>query len=166
MAKTWATGDQVNAADLNMMVCPAGAILAYAGASAPSNWLLCNGQAVSRVTYADLFAVIGTTYGVGDGSTTFNVPDMRGNVPAGYKAADGSFGTLGAAVGEKTHLLDITEVPAHSHNIKTSGGGVGDTHLASQISNGGGFFASENAGGGVAHNNIQPSLVVNFIIRY
>lgn len=62
---------------------PPGVILPYGGSSVPTGWLLCYGQAVSRTTYAALFAAIGTSYGSGDGSTTFNVPDMRGNVPAG-----------------------------------------------------------------------------------
>jgi len=64
-------------------VAPPGVVLPYAGASAPTGWLLCYGQAVSRTTYADLFTAISTTYGAGDGSTTFNVPDLRGRVPAG-----------------------------------------------------------------------------------
>src|SRR5262245_45971339 len=59
---------------------PIGAVIDYAGASAPSKWLLCYGQAVSRTTYAALFDVLSTTYGVGDGSSTFNVPDLRGRV--------------------------------------------------------------------------------------
>lgn len=67
----------------NTGLLPAGCVIPYAGSSAPSGYLLCNGQAVSRTTYADLFAAIGTTFGTGDGSTTFNVPDLRGRVPAG-----------------------------------------------------------------------------------
>jgi microcystin-dependent protein len=62
---------------------PPGIVLPYAGSAAPNGWLLCYGQAVSRITYATLFAAVGTTYGVGDGSTTFNLPDARGRVIAG-----------------------------------------------------------------------------------
>ena len=62
---------------------PTGAIIPYGGSSAPAGWLLCNGQAVSRTTYAELFAIIGTAYGVGDGSTTFNLPDYSDRVPQG-----------------------------------------------------------------------------------
>lgn len=62
---------------------PSGVVLPFAGSTAPSGWLLCFGQAVSRTTYASLFAAIGTAFGVGDGSTTFNLPDMRGRVPGG-----------------------------------------------------------------------------------
>lgn len=63
-----------------------GIVLPFAGATAPTGWLLCQGQAVSRTTYAALFAVIGATYGAGDGTTTFNVPDMRGEFPRGLDA--------------------------------------------------------------------------------
>lgn len=166
MAKIWATGDQVNAADLNLMVVPAGAVLPYAGNSIPANWLLCDGSAVSRTTYADLFAALGTLYGAGDGSTTFNLPDTTAQVIAGYKSADTNFGTLGAKVGEATHLLTTTEMPSHTHTVPTSGGGGGDTHVAGQISNGGGTFTSSSTGGGTAHNNVQPSITMRFIIRY
>src|SRR5690242_494962 len=62
---------------------PAGVLAMFGAASAPTGWLLCDGTAVSRATYATLFGVIGTTYGTGDGSTTFNLPDFRGRVPAG-----------------------------------------------------------------------------------
>lgn len=75
-------------------ILPAGVIVPYGGSSAPSNWLLCNGQAVSRATYATLFAIISTTYGTGDGSTTFNVPDLVGRVPIGSGT-----GTLAENVG-------------------------------------------------------------------
>jgi microcystin-dependent protein len=81
---------------------PTGMITAYGGTTAPSGWVICNGGAYSRTTYAALFAVIGTSYGVGDGSTTFNVPDMRGRFPVG---ADGGaeFTGNGTSGGNKTH---------------------------------------------------------------
>lgn len=69
---------------------PAGAYLPFAGSTAPTGWLLCAGQAVSRTTYAALFAVVGTTYGIGDGSTTFNLPDLRGRVIAGKDDMNGT----------------------------------------------------------------------------
>ena len=62
---------------------PVGSMQAFAGSSAPTGWLLCNGTTASRTTYSNLYSVIGTTYGVGDGSTTFGLPDMRGRVPMG-----------------------------------------------------------------------------------
>lgn len=69
---------------------PIGAMMAYGGATAPSGWLLCYGQAVSRTTYAALFAVIGVAYGAGDASSTFNIPDLRGRYPLGADNMGGS----------------------------------------------------------------------------
>jgi len=88
----------------------------YAGASAPTGYLLCQGQAVSRSTYAALFAVVGTTYGSGDGSTTFNLPDLRQRVPVG-KHTTGTFSTLGVAGGAETHSITAAEMPAHTHSV-------------------------------------------------
>jgi microcystin-dependent protein len=109
---------------------------AFAGSSAPTGWLLCNGTTASRTTYSNLFSVIGTTYGVGDGSTTFGLPDMRGRVPMGAGTgnqlnASGSGAitagtamtprTAGAFGGEETHLLSSAEIPAHSHPVSDAG---------------------------------------------
>ena len=77
---------------------PSGSIIMHGGSSAPSGYLLCNGSAVSRTTYADLFTVIGTTFGVGDGSTTFNLPDFRGIFPRGA-GTNGTLGSVGGSVG-------------------------------------------------------------------
>ena len=71
---------------------PTGAMMLYGNTSAPSGWLLCNGSAVSRTTYSDLFAIISTSYGVGDGATTFNLPDMRGRVGVGLDTGDVNLG--------------------------------------------------------------------------
>ena len=95
---------------------PTGAIVAYGGTDAPTGWLLCNGQAVSRTTYARLFAVIGTTYGAGDGSTTFNLPDLRQRFPLG-KAASGTGSTLGATGGAIDHTHSG---PSHTHSMSHS----------------------------------------------
>lgn len=92
---------------------PAGSIIAWGNATPPVNWLICDGSAISRSTYASLFSAIGTTYGVGDGSTTFNVPDLRGRVPVGKNSA--TFATLGATGGAETVTLDITQIPSHTH---------------------------------------------------
>jgi microcystin-dependent protein len=75
-------GLTVGGVDIGTLL-PVGTVLPYAGSSAPTNYLLCDGSAVSRTSYAALFAIVGTTYGVGDNSTTFNLPDLRGRIPAG-----------------------------------------------------------------------------------
>lgn len=98
---------------------PPGVVVAYAGAAAPSGWLFCDGSLVSRTTYAALFTAIGTLYGAGDGSTTFGLPDYRGDVLVG-KAASGTFATLGASGGEETHVLLTRELAAHSHATTAS----------------------------------------------
>jgi microcystin-dependent protein len=107
---------------------PAGVIHQYAGAAAPDGYLLCDGSAISRTDYANLFAAIGTTYGVGDGSTTFAIPDFRGRVPAGQDDMGGSAAsrltsggsgvdgaTLGAVGGAETHTMAESEMPSHTH---------------------------------------------------
>lgn len=113
---------------------PTGMITPYAAAIAPSGWLLCDGAAVSRRLYAALFAIIGTTFGSGDGSTTFNVPDLRGRVVFGFKATDSAFDVLGETGGAQTH----THAGHSDHAALTnnhSGGSVnneaGHTHSGS-----------------------------------
>ena len=97
-------------------VLPVGIIQAYAGSTAPgSNWLFCQGQAVSRSTYAGLFGVVGTTYGVGDGSTTFNLPNLQGRIPVGRDTGQVEFDVLGEVGGAKTHTLTSGEMPVHDH---------------------------------------------------
>jgi len=96
---------------------PTGVITDYGGATSPDGWLLCDGAAVSRTTYNVLFGVIGTTYGVGNGTTTFNVPDLGGKVSLGV---DGSF-ALASTGGSETTTLAITNLPAHSHGVTDPG---------------------------------------------
>jgi microcystin-dependent protein len=159
------------------MAITAGTIIPYAGSSAPTGFLLCDGSAVSRTTYADLFAVVGTTYGSGDGSTTFNVPDLRGRVPAGKDNMGGSAAsrltsttmtpdgnTLGATGGEQTHTLVTSEIPSHTHTIRTFALGNSGTQQVANSSAGGGTMTSNATGGGGAHNNVQPTLIVDYII--
>lgn len=105
---------------------PVGAVLAFAGAAAPTGFLLCDGSTASRSVYADLFDVIGTAFGAGDLTTTFNVPDLRARVPLGYKAADPDAGTLGGVGGEAAHTLLLAELPSHDHGGAT--GGQSATH--------------------------------------
>lgn len=98
-----------------------GIVLPFAGAAAPGGWLLCQGQAVNRTTYAALFAAIGTAFGVGDGSTTFNVPDMRGEFPRGLDAGRGvdTGRTLGSA--QRGTMLPIDGTGASAGTPGTSG---------------------------------------------
>jgi microcystin-dependent protein len=96
---------------------PAGIVMPFAGSVAPQGYLLCDGSAVSRTDYADLFAAIGTTYGAGDGSSTFNVPDLSGRVVLGVSQSH----ALGTTGGEATHVLTEQELPAHSHTVPAHG---------------------------------------------
>ncbi len=140
-----------------------GVIKQFAGVAAPAGYFLCDGSAKSRSTYANLFAVIGTIYGIGDGTTTFNIPDLRTRVPVGYKASDDTFGTLGNTGGEKTHTLTVPEMPAHTHPLNTAGGrGLGYTDNGFDTPSG----VTGSTGGGTPHNNLQPYLVLNNIIKY
>ena len=195
---------------------PVGMIVDYAGASAPSRWLLCYGQAISRTTYADLFAILGTTYGTGDGSTTFNLPDLRGRVVAGQDdmggvsadrltnqtgGVDGD--VLGAVGGAETHTITLAQMPAHDHGAVTGSNGA-HSHFVVKDASGtaaltasnylvdfadygtnqdytlaGGVTAADvgltsaaaahthsvtSQGSGTAHNNVQPTIVLNKII--
>jgi microcystin-dependent protein len=158
---------------------PVGSIMPYAGASAPSTWLFCYGQAVSRTTYADLFTALSTTYGTGDGSTTFNLPDLRGRVIAGKDNMGGSSAdrltnqsggvdgdTLGATGGSETHTLTTAQVPALSVSIPYRAGSQitgGGNNVGTNTANDTSASATTNGGGG-AHNNVQPTLVINYII--
>src|SRR3990167_2477029 len=94
----------------------AGFVVPYGSSTAPSGWLLCNGDAVSRSTYDALFTIIGTTFGVGDGSTTFNVPDLRGRAPIGSGTGAGlTARTLAANVGAETVTVSTSELASHTH---------------------------------------------------
>ena len=147
---------------------PIGAIMPFGSDTIPENWLLCDGSAVSRTTYQQLFNTIGTTYGTGDGFTTFNLPNLQGKIPVGKNTNDTDFDTLGETGGEKTHTLTIYEMPNHVHNLKTSN--QTGNHSDGFIHNGSYELSNEamstkDTGGGQAHNNLQPYIVQNYIIK-
>ena len=154
---------------------PIGAVMDYAGTVEPSGWLFCWGQSLPATgIYADLYAVIGTTYGGGGGN--FNLPDFRGRVGAGRDNMGGTAanrmtsawsmdGTvLGANGGTESHLLTIPQIPNHTHTTTAVGGtgtigATGPTYQNIAVNTGG-------TGGSLAHPNVQPTLVVNRIIKY
>ena len=194
---------------------PVGVINPYAGSTAPTGWLLCSNQPVSRTTYSALFAVIGTTYGSGDGSTTFNVPDLRGRTVAGLDNMGGTdaarlsiANTLGTTTGTETVTLTSAEMPSHTHtqdshnHTQNSHNHTQDAHFHSVANTGtavavaGGSYTAaiiatgssntstvtptnqattainnaqtatnQNTGGGGAHSNMQPTMVLNYIIK-
>ena len=100
---------------------PAGVITQYGGTTAPTGWLLCQGQAISRVNalYTRLFTAIGTNYGIGDGSTTFNVPNLQGSIPVGKDATQSEFDALAETGGSKTSTLSTANLPSHQHGVGT-----------------------------------------------
>lgn len=194
--------------------------------TAPDNWMLCDGSAISRTTYSDLFDIIGTTYGVGDGSSTFNIPNLKGKVVVGRDSGQTEFDVLAETGGAKTHTLSTSEIPSHTHGVtgvtvatqsanhthtfsdtsssdahthtigadqdvpsgsanysvhRGSGSGgfqsnasTSDSHSHTVSGTTGNQSAShthslsgstDSAGTGGSHNNLQPYIVLNFIIK-
>jgi microcystin-dependent protein len=176
---------------------PVGAEMEWAGKNDPNaNWMVEDGREVSRATYAGLFAVIGTEYGAGNGTTTFNIPDTRGKVSIGAgKGAGLTERVRTVTYGEESHTLTLTETvshshgttdPGHAHSLVQSdgvsfasisyvgGGSGGQTGSVEHAGYNNGFIGVSKAttgltvnaaGGGGAHNNIQPSIAKNKIIR-
>lgn len=143
---------------------PTGTILDFAGSTPPTGFELCDGGTSNRTTDAALFAVIGTTWGAGDGTTTFNRPDLRGRAAIGAGTGSGlTARTLGVQnIGEETHVLTTAELAAHAHTVTISDPshvhGVNDPQHSHLYANGG------TAGGGYAtlgNGNAQNSSTLN-----
>lgn len=140
-----------------------GGIVPYTSTTPPSGWLLCDGTAVSRTTYADLFAVVGVTFGSGDGSTTFNLPDLAGRVIAGY-AASGS--RLTSPNQQTNAATGGTQTSSHGHgdNISVALNVVN----AAQPGSGVNVPTSTTVNGGVTnanHSTVQPTMILPYIIK-
>lgn len=184
--------DHVSEVDVNELerrvTTPAGTVVAFAGSAAPTGWMLCDGQAVSRTLRPELFAAIGTTYGAGDGSTTFNLPDTRGRTIVEPDRGANRLTTgnvLGSVGGAERHTLTSAEMPAHNHGVNDPGHthhvpNTVDYNLPPVFSQAGNQgvgrnwswadasvtnISIQNAGGGASHNNLQPYLVLNWIIK-
>jgi len=168
---------------------PVGLIVSFAGGGAPDGWLECDGREISRSAYADLFSVIATTYGIGNGSTTFNLPNIADRFLLGKGT---TFSVLGAAAGEVNHTLSLAELPVHAHTVSIGNAGA-HNHSYTQIlpagppygvnlpgvdrntSSGGATTGSvadhthavtlASAGSDQPHNNMPPYVVLTRIIR-
>jgi microcystin-dependent protein len=158
---------------------PLGELVPFAGPTAPTDFMICNGQAVSRLTYSGLFAVVGTTWGVGDGSTTFNLPDLRGRTLIGAGTGAGlSARSLGNLGGDETHLLtaDQSGLPSHNHtqnahtHTQNTHGHTQDAHNHGDIVMPGTLggnqsrLAGDYAGGGGALSTGTPTVITNLSI--
>jgi microcystin-dependent protein len=167
-----------------------GEIRIFAGNYAPEGWALCDGSVLPITGNEALYSLLGTAYG-GDGVKTFGLPDLRGRIPIGQgKSPAGTTYPLGQKVGTETVVLDQTQVPAHTHTLMASSTAAGSgapsgNYLATSVNSSGGTNADAHylsatapvaktyllnansivlAGGSAPHQNIMPSLCVNFII--
>lgn len=152
---------------------PVGMIMPGAMTGDVSGWLICRGQAVSRTEYSELFNAIGTTYGSGDGSTTFNIPDIASRMIIGLDPDDSDFESFGATGGSKTHTQTISEMPNHTHPSPNGGKFVEDGGSGTDITTPKGVdFATKTTvartgvtGNGQAMNIMNPYIVMNYYIK-
>jgi microcystin-dependent protein len=179
------TAAKLDSAAVSVLM-PTGSLMPYAGASAPTGYLLCDGAAISRTTYATLFALVGTTYGSGDGSSTFNIPDLRGRVIAGQDDMGGSSANrltgltggvdgdvLGGSGGAEGVTLTAAEsgLPDHTHGtglrlsngVLSNGSGNTPNTFDDLLSTSGVTGGAQSAS--AAHNNVQPTIILNYIIK-
>ena len=155
-----------------------GSITMYAGTTAPDGWLICDGSAISRTDYADLFSVIGTTYGTGDGSTTFNIPNLKGRVPVGLNTSDTDFDTLGETGGGKQILIPMqwysgfvdmryngnVNIPNWENYRKDATGNT--QSLSTPETSTTAVMGTNEVSKQDTNGNLQPYIVMNYIIRY
>jgi len=153
---------------------PSGMIMPTALSLAPAGWLSCDGSAVSRTTYSKLFLAISTWYGVGDGTTTFALPNIKGRFVVGHDPGQTEFDVRGEKGGTKVETLSTSQIPRHVHPMGSDGGnvgfgeaggpslytlGFGATRTINNVSTGG------NAGGGGSHNNLPPYIALPYMIK-
>lgn len=174
------TRDQL-APDIAQQIGIVGEVRMWLTNTAPNEWLICDGSSIDKGVYSALFDVIGYTYG-GAGNV-FNLPNMKGKVMVGRDAGQVEFANLGTSGGSKTHTLSINEIPSHNHNLTDPGHNHG-YHRGVAVGNTGiqggidiGYYDDftdtattgitiQSEGGGLAHNNLQPYLTVQWIIKY
>jgi microcystin-dependent protein len=172
----------------NYILVPAGTIVQSAAINTPDGWLACNGDLLNKIAYVDLFVAIGNTYGGLITDLSFNLPDMRGRVGIGAgQGADLTLRTMGEKSGVETHALNVGEMPAHNHGVTDPGhvhgyiNNTGDQSVNNILSNETAADQEDysattgvsttgitinNAGSGNAHNNMQPFLVIRYLIKY
>jgi microcystin-dependent protein len=156
-------------------VTPPGTLRLYASAAAAAGWLLCDGSAYSRAEYSALFGVIGTAWGAGDGTSTFNVPDLRGRAPIGAGTGAGlTARTVGGKGGEEAHILVVAEMPSHNHTVRKTVQAFQNGPVNARMLGESQTYQNEISwdseyitpvGGGGTHNNMQPFAVVNYLIK-
>ena len=138
-----------------------GEIRMFAHIAIPDGWEFCYGQTLSRTTFADLFAAIGTTYGAGDGSTTFAVPFIKRRFPAGYEPVPGGDFDLGHTGGEESHALTADENGTHSHEGRVqSAAGAGGTGYIQGTRTKSGAYQTATSGLGSPHENRPPYIAL------
>ena len=152
-------------------IVPPGAVIPYAGSSAPDGWLLCDGRTVSRTTYAALFAVIGVTYGSGDGNTTFALPNLQGRVAAGTSSSH----PLASKAGADSKQITRANLPAEKLNLEDNGTWIVDSVQTGSESgrmlqmgtrSGAARLETNTLGSGTAFDVRQATLYLNYIIKY
>ena len=140
---------------------PVGSVVEWTGTQTPQNWLLCDGREVSRTTYSELFAAIGTVWGAGDGSTSFNIPDYRDKFVLGA----GKDVDLAETGGEKEVTLTVDQIPPHTHQAQVSSTGGSDETITRGTSKALWRQLISSTGGGQSHNNMPPYVGTYYIIK-